>query len=63
MPNRESLNLRLTTIYGIKSLVCEKADSPGVVDPRRAILVHTGSVVEHCQQVHNDKTESAQSDL
>jgi hypothetical protein len=54
---------RLTTIYSIKGLVRKKPNSPGIVDPGWAILVHTRGVIEHCQQIHNDKTESAQGDL
>lgn len=53
---------RLRAIDGVKGLVEEEADGPGIVDPRRAVLVQGGVVPEEGEEVEDDEHEAAQGD-
>jgi len=50
--------IRLSAINGVKGLVEEEADGPRPVDPSWTILVHVWGIVEHGDDVGNDKTKA-----
>lgn len=50
--------LRLRPVHRIKSLVKEKADGKGLIDPKRHILIHSRVVLQCGQEVNYNEAEA-----
>lgn len=55
--------LRLAAIDSIEGLVEEQANGPTCINPSRHVLIHSRRVVEHRQDVYDNKREPAEGNL
>lgn len=60
---QHSQHIRLHSIHGIKGLIQKQTHRATEVDPRRAIPVQRGIIIQHSQEIDDHKREAGKRNL